>query len=167
MDKTLSVDQLNKRTKELIEELDLKPHPEGGFYKETYRSVDSLEGERSLMTSIYFLLTSEHVSHFHRIKSDEHWYFHEGSSLTVHLLNDKGHQELKLGSDLSTGESFYHLVPKNTIFGSTVDNQNGYALVSCVVAPGFDFRDFELLDSEYLLERYPNEEKIIRKLTIK
>jgi predicted cupin superfamily sugar epimerase len=167
MDKTLNVDQLNKRTLELIEELDLKPHPEGGFYKETYRSIESIEGERSLMTSIYFLLTSDHVSHFHRIKSDEHWYFHEGSSLTVHLLNDKGHEELKLGSNLDKGESYYQMVPKNTIFGSTVDAPKGYALVSCAVAPGFDFRDFELLDSEFLLERYPEEEKIIRKLTFK
>lgn len=167
MDKTLNVDQLNKRTLELIEELDLKPHPEGGFYKETYRSIDSIDDDRSLMTSIYFLLTSDHVSHFHRIKSDEHWYFHEGSSLTVHLLNDKGHEELKLGSNLDKGESFYQMVPKNTIFGSSVDSPNGYALVSCAVSPGFDFRDFELLDSEFLLERYPKEEKIIRKLTLK
>ncbi len=167
MDKTLNVDQLNKRTLELIEELDLKPHPEGGFYKETYRSIDSIDDDRSLMTSIYFLLTSDHVSHFHRIKSDEHWYFHEGSSLTVHLLNDKGHEELKLGSNFDKGESFYQMVPKNTIFGSSVDTPNGYALVSCAVSPGFDFRDFELLDSEFLLERYPEEEKIIRKLTLK
>lgn len=167
MDKTLNVDQLNKRTLELIEELDLKPHPEGGFYKETYRSIDSIDDDRSLMTSIYFLLTSDHVSHFHRIKSDDHWYFHEGSSLTVHLLNDKGHEELKLGSNFDKGESFYQMVPKNTIFGSSVDTPNGYALVSCAVSPGFDFRDFELLDSEFLLERYPEEEKIIRKLTLK
>lgn len=167
MDKTLNVDQLNKRTLELIEVLGLKSHPEGGFYKETYRSVEKVSGEKTLMTSIYFLLTSEHVSHFHRIKSDEHWYFHEGSSLTIHLLNDKGHQELKLGPNLNNGESFYHLVPKNTIFGSTIDHQSGYALVSCAVAPGFDFRDFELLDSEFLRERYPNDEEIIKKLTIK
>ncbi len=165
-DKTSNVDQLNKEIKLLIEQLDLKPHPEGGFYKETYRSIEQTSGNRSLMTSIYFLLTSQHVSHFHRIKSDEHWYFHAGSALTIHLLNENGHVELKLGSGLDKGESFHHLVPKNTIFGSSIDSENAYALVSCAVAPGFDFQDFELLDSRYLLERFPTENEIIKKLTI-
>ena len=165
MDKNLNEDQLNKRVSELIEILGLKAHPEGGFYKETYRSEEQTKEGKSLMTSIFFLLTSEHVSHFHRIKSDEHWYFHEGSPLTIHLLNEHGREQLKLGSNLNKGEFFHHLVPKNTIFGSSVDEKNGYALVSCVVAPGFEFRDFELFDSAYLLKRYPNEEKIIKKLT--
>jgi predicted cupin superfamily sugar epimerase len=165
MDKILNVDLLNKRIKDLIEQLDLSPHPEGGFYKETYRSIENVDGERSLMTSIYFLLTSQHVSHFHRIKSDEHWYFHEGSALTIHVLNDEGHVQLKLGSNFENGESYHHVVPKNMIFGSSVDSVNGYALVSCSVAPGFDFRDFELLDAEYLLEQFPHQEKIIKKLT--
>ncbi len=164
-DKNSIVDQLNKRIDRLIRQLELKPHPEGGFYKETYRSIEKTDGDRALMTSIYFLLTSEHVSHFHRIKSDEHWYFHEGSPLTVHLLNEQGHKELKLGTNLDRGELFHQVVPKNTIFGSSVDTEKGYALVSCSVAPGFDFQDFELLDSNYLLERFPKEEEIIRKLT--
>jgi predicted cupin superfamily sugar epimerase len=159
------VDQLNKRVADIIEFLGLNPHPEGGFYKETYRSTENTVGGRSLLTSIFFLLTSEHVSHFHRIKSDEHWYFHEGSSLTIHLLNENGHEELKLGSNINNGESFHHMVPKNTIFGSSVDEKQGYALVSCVVAPGFDFQDFELFDSAYLLKLYPKEEKIIKRLT--
>jgi predicted cupin superfamily sugar epimerase len=165
MGKNLNVDQLNKSIEKLIKQFDLQLHPEGGFYKETYRSVEKTNGERSLMTSIYFLLTSQHVSHFHRIKSDEHWYFHEGSTLTIHLLNETGHVELKLGSTFEKGESFHHVVPKNTIFGSSVDSENGYALVSCAVAPGFDFQDFELLDSAYLLEHFPKEAKIIKKLT--
>ncbi len=165
MDNNSNMDQLNKRVQELIKQLDLKPHPEGGFFKEKYRSIERTNGDKSLMTSIYFLLTSEHVSHFHRIKSDEHWYFHEGSSLTIHLLKDQNHVELKLGPNLEKGESFYHVVQKNIIFGSTVESDNGYALVSCAVAPGFDFKDFELLDSEYLLENFPEEEMIIRKLT--
>lgn len=165
MDKNLNEDQLNKSCAELIELLELIPHPEGGFYKETYRSSENTTEGKSLMTSIFFLLTSEHVSHFHRIKSDEHWYFHEGSPLTIHLLNDNGHEELKLGSSLENGESFHHLVPKNTIFGSSVDEEKGYALVSCAVAPGFDFNDFELFDSTYLLKLYPKEERIIKRLT--
>jgi predicted cupin superfamily sugar epimerase len=165
MDKNSNMDQLNKRVTELIKLLELIPHPEGGFYKETYRSSENTVYGKSLMTSIFFLLTSEHVSHFHRIKSDEHWYFHEGSSLTIHLLNENGHEELKLGSNIENGESFHHMVPKNTIFGSSVEEEMGYALVSCAVAPGFDFKDFELFDSHYLLKLYPKEEKIIKRLT--
>ena len=165
MDKNLIVDQLNSRIEELIKKLDLKPHPEGGFYRETYRSSQHTTENRSLMTSIFFLLTSENVSHFHRIKSDEHWYFHEGSPLSIHLLSEHGHEVLSLGPNLENGESFHHVVPMNTIFGSSVDSENGYALVSCAVAPGFDFQDFELMDSSYLLEHFPKEDKVIKKLT--
>ena len=77
------------RINELIEKLALLPHPEGGYYKETYRSSETIDGEQALMTSILFLLTSDSPSHFHRIQSDEHWYFHEGSPLTVHVIGEK------------------------------------------------------------------------------
>lgn len=149
---------------EILEHLKLMPHPEGGYYIETYRS-DLMNGDRSLMTSIYFVLTSENVSKFHRIKSDEHWYFHFGSTVTVHTLDADGHKMHKLGNDLSNGESPYLLVKGNTIFGSSVDMENSFALVSCAVAPGFDFRDFELFTREQLLAIYPNEESIISRLT--
>jgi predicted cupin superfamily sugar epimerase len=165
MDKNLNVDQLNDKIKSLILTLELKPHPEGGFYKETYRSDVQINGSRSIMTSIYFLLTSENVSNFHRIKSDEHWYFHAGSALTIHILNNGKHTELKLGPNLAQGESFHHIVPKDTIFGSSVDSDNSFSLVSCAVAPGFDFQDFELFKSSELLEQFPKEANIIQKLT--
>lgn len=152
------------RVKELIEEFGLIQHPEGGWYSETYRSEEK-HGERSLMTSIYFLLTNDNPSNFHRIKSDEHWYFHEGDALTVHTLDSTGHQEMVLGLDLKKGERPYHLVKANTIFGSSVDTKNGYALVSCAVAPGFDFRDFELFEREELLKDYKEFSEIICKLT--
>lgn len=151
----------------LVQNLELLPHPEGGFYKETYRSPESIQteaGDRNLMTSIYFLLTSDHVSRFHRIKSDEHWYFHEGSSLTIHLLNNQGHEKLDLGP-LSQKSKPYHLVLANTIFGSSIEEQDGYALVSCVVAPGFDFKDFKLFTAEELLLDFPNHSDIIKQLT--
>ncbi len=156
-----------ERIQYLVDKLGLLPHPEGGFYKETYRAEDSIStpsGDRNLMTSIYFLLTSENVSHFHRIKSDEHWYFHEGSPLTIHTLDSNGHKELKLGT-VSEGLSPHHLVKKEVIFGSTVDAPHSYALVSCAVAPGFDFADFELFETDDLLKEYPQEEEIIRRLT--
>ncbi|GAB2493619.1 cupin domain-containing protein [Algoriphagus taiwanensis] len=159
---------VDKRIAELVHLLDMKAHPEGGFYAETYRSPQSIlksGEERSLTTSIYFLLRSEDVSHFHRIQSDELWYWHEGSPLTVHLLTEQGHEKLKLGPVNSDGCRPQHLVPAQTIFGSTVDDSDSYALVSCVVAPGFDFRDFELFTAEELSPLFPDAQEIIKKLT--
>lgn len=161
--------EVKQRIAFLVKKLQLTPHPEGGFFSETYRSeigIKTEAGERDLTTSIYFLLTSENVSRFHRIKSDELWFFHEGSNLTVHSLSEHGHQRLSLGypSPDSTAAP-HHLVKAHTIFGSSVDEPNSYALVSCVVAPGFDFVDFELFEGEDLLPLFPEAEKIIRKLT--
>ena len=150
----------------LIEKLELLPHPEGGFYKETYRSNETIaSANRQLMTSIYFLLTSNNVSKFHRIKSDEIWFFHSGSPLIVHVLDEKGHTENLVGLDIQKGELPQFMVPKNTIFGSSVRGENSYSLVSCVVAPGFDFADFELFTKEDLLPLFPLQEEIIAQLT--
>jgi predicted cupin superfamily sugar epimerase len=154
-----------ERINELIEQLALFPHPEGGYYKETYRSGETLEGEQALMTSILFLLTTENASNFHRIQSDEHWYFHEGSPLVVHVIGESGHEQKQLGLDLSAGQSPYHLVKKQDIFGSEVQEPNSYALVSCAVAPGFMFRDFELFTRQELLDQYPQHKEIIVRLT--
>lgn len=155
-----------ERIKYLVEKLELLPHPEGGFYKETYRSNQTTSnGSRNLMTSIYFLLTGKNFSRFHRIKSDEAWYFHEGSSLIVHEISEKGYTQTKLGLDITNGEVPFHLVNSEVIFGSSVPQEDGYALVSCTVAPGFDFEDFELFDTQTLLNLYPEQEEIIRKLT--
>ena len=148
-----------------VKHLDMSPHPEGGYYKETYRSVETLDGEQAMMTSILFLLTFENASNFHRIQSDEHWYFHEGSPLTVHVIGESVHEQKRLGLDLSAGQSPYHLVKKQDIFGSEVQEEGGYALVSCAVAPGFMFRDFELFSRQELLDQYPQHEQIICRLT--
>ncbi len=155
---------MNNTYETLIEKLGLLPHPEGGWYRETYRS-NLHTGERQLMTSIYFLLTSENVSRFHRIKSDELWYFHAGSTLIVHTLKEDGYHGLLLGNKLEAGEEPQLLVEAGTIFGSSLKDPDAFALVSCAVAPGFDFRDFELFEAEPLLEKWPEHEAIIRKLT--
>lgn len=155
----------NQRINELIQLLGLLAHPEGGYYKETYRSIETMDGEQSLMTSIFFLLTSENSSNFHCIQSDEHWYFHEGSPLTVHVIGENGHEQKLLGLNLSAGQSPYHLVQKQDIFGSEVQEKGGYSLVSCAVAPGFMFRDFELFTRKELLVQYPQHEEIICRLT--
>ncbi|WP_078543300.1 cupin domain-containing protein [Litchfieldia alkalitelluris] len=158
-----------------IEKLGLTPHPEGGFFKSTYESthlITNLAGvkegkERKLYTSIYFLLRSEDISHLHRLKSDELWYYHGGSSLTVHVIDENGeYQELKLGLNLDKGEIPQVLVPKNTIFGSSVMEKDTFSLVGCMVAPGFDFEDFELFSQKELMVEYPEHEKVIRKMAI-
>jgi uncharacterized protein len=156
------------RIAELVKTLGMKAHPEGGFYSETYRSDSEIESEngiRKLITSIFFLLRSEDVSHFHRIKSDELWFWHEGSPLSVHLLGENGHEILHLGPVAGEGSLPQHLVKADTIFGSTVDQADSYSLVSCVVAPGFDFRDFELFQAKDLLPLFPEASEIIQKLT--
>lgn len=154
-----------KEINKIVETLDLFPHPEGGYYRETYRS-EEIKGKRNLITSIYFLLTSEQISHLHRIKSDEIWYYHGGSPLIVHILDAFGHHEHIVGNDLEKGYLPQFLVPKNTIFGSTVLEKNSFSLVSCVVSPGFDFADFELFKKDELLEAYPMHKDIIQKLAI-
>lgn len=154
-----------------IEKLQLEPHPEGGFYRSTFQSdewMSCTQGQRRLYTSIYFLLRSQDVSHFHRLQSDELWYFHAGSPLTVHIIHVDGtYEALKLGLNVEKGEQPQILVPKHTIFGSTVDEENTFALVGCMVSPGFDFKDFELFKEKELLEQYPQHEEIIKRLTIK
>ena len=158
---------MQDRINELIARFNMQAHPEGGFYSEEYRSEITLpNSERQLMTSIYFLLPSEHVSHFHRIKSDELWFFHEGSPLTVHTLDENGHGEHLVGLNLTAGQTPQFLVSANTIFGSSVNEADSYSFVSCVVAPGFDFRDFELFTSEELLKDYSEFEDIIKRMTV-
>ncbi|MFO1446265.1 cupin domain-containing protein [Bacillus sp. Bva_UNVM-123] len=156
-----------------ITKLGLEPHPEGGFYKRTFASEAVISGqkiirddkERKLFTSIYFLLRSQDISHFHRLKSNELWYYHGGSSLTIHVIDENGeYNEMKLGLDLENGEQPQVLVRKNTIFGSSVKEENTFSLVGCMVSPGFDFEDFELFKQEELLQTYPQHKEIIMKM---
>ncbi len=160
----LNNNESSTEIQKLIENFDLVPHPEGGFYKETYRSEVDF-GNRKLITAIYFLLTSDNVSHFHRIKSDELWFHHAGSPLIVHTLTTAGHQQYLVGNPLIPNMNSQFLVPKDTIFGSTVSEENSYAFVSCVVAPGFDFNDFELFTRSELIKQHPEEAEIIKRLT--
>ena len=157
-----------------ISKLELVPHPEGGYFKSTYEAAERItdkelgvnfEGQRKLFTSIYFLLTSDNVSHFHRLKSDELWYFHAGSPLTVHVLYENGeYEEIKIGINLEHGEVPQYLVPKNSIFGSSVMEKDAYSLVGCMVSPGFEYQDFELFTQKELLQKYPQHKDIIIKL---
>lgn len=158
---------MEKRIQELITQFELIPHPEGGFYREMYRSEGIMsDKDRNYLTSIYFLVTDSNISRFHRIQSDECWYFHEGSPLRIHSIHaDGSHTYHDLGLDLTDQETPFHVVEANTIFGSLLRDEKGYALVSCAVAPGFSFDDFELFTCEELTQQYPEHRQIIEKLT--
>ncbi|MEO4055308.1 cupin domain-containing protein [Solibacillus sp. CAU 1738] len=151
-----------------IEKMNLEAHPEGGYYKSTFAGTEEMTTRnvlRPLYTSIYFLLRSEDISHLHRLQSDELWYYHGGSPLTVHMIYPDGTYEAKkLGLNIDNGEMPQILVPKHTIFGSSVDEANTFSLVGCMVAPGFDFADFELFTQDELLKDYPQHEAVIRKM---
>lgn len=157
-----------------IEKLQLKAHPEGGFYSETYRSQerigkgalpDRYTKEHVFGTAIYFLLNSDDISAFHRIKSDEMWFFHTGAPVMVYFLTTDGVVEHMIGDNVLDGHSFQLLVPANTWFAARVIAPNSYTLVSCTVSPGFDFEDFELAKRHDLLQLYPGHKSLITELT--
>jgi predicted cupin superfamily sugar epimerase len=157
-----------------VEHLNLVPHPEGGFYKENYRSVEQIStdalparygGTRNYSTAIYFLLRSEDKSVFHRIKSDEIWHFYQGETLLIYVLTEKGLDVLRLGSNLEKGDRLQVVVPANCWFGACVEKSDTFTLAGCTVAPGFDFRDFEMATRDDLKNQFPSQEEIIIKLT--
>lgn len=143
-------------TAELIQRLGLSPHPEGGHFRETYRAseqVNTPRGPRAASTAILFLLDGGECSHWHRIHSDEAWHFHGGGGLLIHTLSRAGEAcTLRLGMDLAGGEQPQHVVPAGSWFAAEPAAGSSWSLVSCTVAPGFDFHDFELARCEQLLE---------------
>lgn len=148
-----------------IKNLNMDPHIEGGYFKESFISNDEARKDKKLWSSIYFLLRTGEVSNFHRLKSDELWYYHDGEALTIYMISPEG--ELitsQLGKNIENGEMPQVLVPKGYIFGSAMNN-DGYSLVGCMVSPAFDYKEFELFDREYLLSLYPEHKEIILKLT--
>ncbi|MDH6363760.1 putative cupin superfamily sugar epimerase [Enterococcus sp. PF1-24] len=155
-----------KSASEWINDLQLAPHTEGGYFRQVEKSrqkVTGENGERSLYTSIHFLLTESSPSHFHRLKADEIWYFHAGAPLLVHCIFPDGrYQKVALGTAIAEGQQLSYCVPKGTIFGSSVARD--YALVSCLVTPGFEDADFQLFTQAELLADYPQHEKIIQAL---
>ena len=136
--------------KTYIDKLAMLPHPEGGYYKENFRSettfqFEGFDGERSICTSIYFLLEKGQTSALHRIKSEEIWYFHDGQTLEIIELDSDGNELItRLGKDLLNGEVLQHVVLANTWFGARLAPESDFCLVGCQVSPGFDFKDFEL-----------------------
>lgn len=145
----------------IITKLNLIKHPEGGFYKETYRCEQPVvlnnKKERSTGTAIYYLLKDIEKSHFHKIGSDELWLFHQGEPLEIFMITDDGQLETKtLGNRFELGEEPQFVIKANIWFAAKVKSEKGFSLVSCIVTPGFDFSDFELANKNELLKTYPH-----------
>lgn len=160
---------------ELIKKLELLPHPEGGYYKETYRSKelinevhlpDSYQGNRNVSTCIYFLITSDNFSAFHRINQEEIWHFYLGAPILLHTISEEGtYQKFTIGNDFNKGQTPQLIVPGGDWFAAEIVEKEGFALVGCTVAPGFDFTDFELAKQSQLIEKFPQHQKIISRFT--
>ncbi|WP_079474831.1 cupin domain-containing protein [Marinococcus halophilus] len=154
-----------------ITQLRLEPHPEGGFFRQTMKSeknITTAKGRnRAQYTSIHFLVRSGEPSRLHRLESDEMWYFHTGTPLDVHMIHPESgrHEIMTLGPNPANDEVLQGLVPKGIIFGAEVRKPEQFALVSCVVVPGFEFADFELPARDKLTAAYPEHKEIIERLT--
>ncbi len=158
-----------------ISHLWLQAHPEGGFFKEVYRSQETIasealpsrfKGERTFSTAIYYLLRQGEHSLFHRIKSDECWHFYAGGTLLIHIIEPNGkYYCIKLGSNIYLGETFQFIVPAKAWFAAEPAPESEFSLCGCTVAPGFDFADFEIAHKEELLTAFPHCKEIINRLS--
>ena len=127
---------------EVIRLLDLKPHPEGGHYRETFRDSRTIDGQRAASTAIYFLLARGERSHWHRVDAVETWHWHAGATLLLRINADKETETIRLGPDLASGERPQGIVPTHA--WQAAETTGDWTLVGCTVAPGFEFSGFEL-----------------------
>lgn len=158
-----------------VEKLELLPHPEGGYYKETYRSSENIDrsalperfsGDRSFSTAIYYLLSGSDFSAFHRIQQDEVWHYYAGDSITLHIISAEGvYSQEKLGVKLDQGEQPQRVVKAGDYFAAEVNDKSSFVLAGCTVAPGFDFADFEMPEKAELIERFPEHKDVIARLS--
>jgi predicted cupin superfamily sugar epimerase len=159
----------------IIELLKLKPHPEGGFYRETYRSEGIINdrclgveysGSRNHSTCIYYLLNNDAFSSFHKIVQDEIWHYYDGSPVALQMITPLGyHIEVIIGRDFSKGQVPQYVIPGGTWFGAKPVEPNSYSLFGCTVAPGFTFADFKQGDREELIQLYPQYSALIMEYT--
>lgn len=157
-----------------VSSLSLSPHPEGGYFKETYRSSatipvgtfgDRFSGPRNVCTGIFYLLEAGDFSAFHRIRSDEMWHFYAGGALELHIIHDGKHQVARIGRDVSGGELLQFVVPAGAWFASTPAEGSAYSLLGCTVSPGFDFSDFEMASRSELARTFPSHADVIARFT--
>jgi uncharacterized protein len=166
---------MTKNANYWIKKLNLEPHPEGGFYRQTYKAdlvvpraalPPNFTGPRAVSTAIYFLLEGKSFSAFHRLRSDELWHFYAGAPLLVHVIGESGeYSKILLGSDPDAEEQLQAAVKAGCWFSSHLRDRKSFALVGCTVAPGFEFADFELAKREQLTRRYPQHRLLIEQLT--
>lgn len=160
---------------DLIRTLRLLPHPEGGYYRETYRCAEMIpaaalpgryQGARAMSTAIYFMLTGENFSAFHRLHSDELWHFHAGRAIEAHMIHPGGrHECITVGCDIPGGELPQVVFPAGCWFAARMKDRKGFGLVGCTVAPGFDFADFELARRDELTGLFPAHAALINEFT--
>ncbi len=166
---------LNKAAQIIIKNLNLTKHPEGGYYAEIYRSKDKINKEqlperfnnpRVFSTAIYFLLTGDDFSSFHKLKADEIWHFYSGSSLILYEIDDENKlQKSILSNDMNKNTTFTKVVKAGNWLAVEVMHKDSYSLVGCTVSPGFEFDDFELAKRDELISLHPQYRNIIQKLT--
>ena len=138
---------ISKEAAAIIARLDLKPHPEGGHYRETFRDQSVDAGGRSRSTVIYFLLARGERSHWHRIDAVEVWHYYAGAALTLHIADDTGQRSVTLGADIAAGEEPQGIVPPHA--WQAAESNGDWTLVGCTVAPAFEFSKFELAPKDW------------------
>lgn len=166
--------ETTRDSKYWIKKLQLERHPEGGYFRQTYRSsltitseaLPGFPGARAASTAIYFLLEGKNFSAFHRLRSDEVWHFYAGSPLLVHVIEaSQSYSAITLGSDSEAGQLLQAVVPAGCWFASHVMDWKSWALVGCTVAPGFEFEDFAMAKREELTKEFPHHREVIERLT--
>lgn len=163
------VTMLDSEARKLVELLGLEPHPEGGFFRETWRSPLALAGlphgkPRAASTAIYYLLPGGSLSALHRVASDEVWHHYDGDPVELHVLEGRVHQTFMLGRDRARGERPQYVVPAGA-WQAAVSAGARWSLCGCTVAPGFDFADFEMPPREEMLRLLPDHEVAVLRLT--
>lgn len=163
---------LHPQAQKIVRKFDLARHPEGGYYKQTHKSKTNINDvsheTKSSGTSIYFLLSKEHFSAWHRIKSDETWNFHSGTTLLLYVIDEnKELITIRLNNDPDDHSSqTQYTVKAGLWFAAECDDKEGFSFVGCAVYPGFEYRDFELGKISDLVKQYPKHTKIIERLSI-
>lgn len=158
---------MHKEAARLVKKLGLEEHPEGGYFKQAYRSetivnVEGYGGPRNIATAIYYMLVGFQFSAFHRIRSDEIWHHYAGGSITLYTINDGGKMsKIKIGR----GGTPQTVIKAGTWFAASLDNKRSYCLLGCTVSPGFDYRDWELAKRDKLARAYPQHRALIERYT--
>jgi len=164
---------MHLKAKQYKKKLKLKKHPEGGYYKEVYRSGELILGEhlpkrfktsRNFSTSIYFMLEGNQYSTFHKLQSDELWHFYDGCDVNVYIINSKGKllkKKIGRGKDCK----FQITIEKNNWFAAELADKKLFALIGCTVSPGFELDDFLMGKNKDLIKQFPQHKRLIEKFT--